>query len=161
MYKQIIIARKDLEMTPGKLSAQVSHGSMAFLTSLIRDEKFMKPITKGMTRSLHDAPKEDDNEIIGYDFHCMFNKDIYEQWLNESFTKAVLAAKNKNHLLKAKTMAEELGLVEGRDFFLIYDACRTELEPEEPDGSTLTVIGFKPFDSEFIDKIGKKYQLYK
>ena len=34
-----------------------------------------------------------------------------------------------------------------------------ELEPEE-DGRTLTVIGFKPMDSEIIDKIGRKYHLY-
>jgi PTH2 family peptidyl-tRNA hydrolase len=34
--KQLIIARKDLEMSPGKLAAQVSHASMAFLTSQIR-----------------------------------------------------------------------------------------------------------------------------
>ena len=37
MYKQVIIARKDLEMSPGKLSAQVSHASMAFLTSQIKN----------------------------------------------------------------------------------------------------------------------------
>lgn len=36
MYKQVIIARKDLNMSPGKLAAQVSHASMAFLTSMIR-----------------------------------------------------------------------------------------------------------------------------
>ena len=30
MYKQIIIARKDLDMSSGKLAAQVSHASMAF-----------------------------------------------------------------------------------------------------------------------------------
>lgn len=36
MYKQIIIARKDLDMSPGKLAAQVSHGSIAFLADLIR-----------------------------------------------------------------------------------------------------------------------------
>ena len=35
MYKQIIIVRKDLSMTPGKLAAQVSHGSMAFLSGFI------------------------------------------------------------------------------------------------------------------------------
>ena len=34
--KQIIIARKDLNMSPGKLAAQVSHASMAFLTNLIK-----------------------------------------------------------------------------------------------------------------------------
>ena len=40
MYKQIIIARKDLGMSPGKLAAQVSHGSMAFLTTAIRNNLF-------------------------------------------------------------------------------------------------------------------------
>ena len=35
MYKQIIIARKDLNMSPGKLAAQVSHGYIAFLTNMI------------------------------------------------------------------------------------------------------------------------------
>ena len=36
MYKQIIIVRKDLEMTSGKMSAQVSHASMAFLTAMLQ-----------------------------------------------------------------------------------------------------------------------------
>ena len=35
------------------------------------------------------------------------------------------------------------------------------MEPEDEDGRTLTCIGFRPMDSEIIDKIGKKYQLYK
>lgn len=35
MYKQLIIARKDLNMSPGKLAAQVSHASMAFLVNQI------------------------------------------------------------------------------------------------------------------------------
>jgi len=34
--KQLIIARKDLQMSPGKLAAQVSHASMAFLTNNLR-----------------------------------------------------------------------------------------------------------------------------
>ena len=34
--KQLIIARKDLNMSPGKLAAQVSHASMAFLTNKIK-----------------------------------------------------------------------------------------------------------------------------
>ena len=37
MYKQIIIARKDLNISPGKLAAQVSHGSIAFLSWFIRN----------------------------------------------------------------------------------------------------------------------------
>lgn len=157
MYKQIIIVRKDLNMSPGKLAAQVSHGSMSFLTSLIR--RWSSPETN------HDFVMQgcvcpyDNDEIAGYNFEYFFNKDLFEQWINGEFTKCVLQAKNKNQLLKAKTMAEELGMKEGEDFWLIRDNCHTELEPEES-GRTLTVIGFKPMDSEIIDQIGRKYHLY-
>lgn len=144
MYKQIIIARKDLNMTPGKLAAQVSHGSMAFFTWMIRNHVVGEVMGKNTYRT----------ECIDID------KDLYEQWIEGEFTKCVLQAKNKNQLLKAKTLAEELGMEEGKDFWLIYDNCHTELEPEE-NGRTLTVIGFKPMSSEIIDQISKKYQLYK
>lgn len=183
MYKQIIIARKDLNMSPGKLAAQVAHGSIAFLTRMIRNnitkiihEKigtaweysgkpqyyrhpdlndFAEYARQNGKRSFYYKPLNlhypygtqimcEYPTIKEYSTKFSIDKDLYEQWLDESFTKTVLEAKTKNHLLKAKTMAEELGLVEGKDFFLIYDACRTELEPEEDDGSTLTVIGFAP-----------------
>lgn len=147
MYKQIIIARKDLNMSPGKLAAQVSHGSMAFLTWMIRNKA-----------TYNEADCFDGCDKI-YTANLTFDKELYEQWIGGAFTKCVLQAKNKNQLLKAKTMAEDLGMIEGKDFWLIKDNCRTELEPEE-DGRTLTCIGFCPMDSETIDKIGKKYQLY-
>ena len=141
MYKQIIIARKDLKMSVGKICAQVSHSSMAFLSNFIKEN----------------------TDIDGH-IDAWINKDILDNWINGIFTKVTLQARNKNHLLKAKTMAEEMGMVEGEDFFLIKDNCLTELEPEEIDengvGRTLTCIGFKPMDSEIIDKIGKKYHLY-
>ena len=153
MYKQIIIARKDLNMSPGKLAAQVSHGSMAFLTSMVK-ENYSKWISGS-----------NEATTTYYMAELNFEKDLYEQWINGIFTKTILEAKNRNQLLKAKTLAEELGLKEGVDFFLINDACLTELEPEEIDengvGKTLTCIGFKPMDADFIDKIGKKFQLYK
>ena len=67
--------------------------------------------------------------------------------------------------MKAITMAEELGLTEGEDFFLIKDNCLTELEPEEVDengvGRTLTCIGFRPLPDEVAHKISRKYQLYR
>ena len=77
------------------------------------------------------------------------------------FVKTVCEARNKNHLLKAKTIAEGMGLVEGVDFGLIYDKCLTELVPEEEDGTTLTGIWFAPLDNERAHAISKKYQLYK
>lgn len=198
MYKQIIIARKDLNMSPGKLAAQVSHGSMAFLTWMIRNNttkildnyyraweysngKKTKPQfyrRVDLNTWAEEARKRGENGFFAepvdlnnqygelrlcdkkyhYQTLLKIDNDIYE-WINGEFTKCILQAKNKNHLLKAKTMAEELGMKEGMDFSLIYDNCHTELEPEE-DGRTLTVISFSPMNSEIIDQIGRKYHLY-
>ena len=56
------------------------------------------------------------------------------------------------------------GKVENKDFFLIRDACHTELEPEEfdenGDGMTLTCIGFRPLPDEIAHQISHKFHLY-
>ena len=62
--------------------------------------------------------------------------------------------------MKAVTIAQELGLVEGKDYFLIRDNCLTELEPEDEDGRTLTCIGFVPMDNSIVEQISKKFHLY-
>ena len=118
MYKQIIIARKDLNMSAGKLAAQVSHASMAFLTNAIRNE-WSKNTTyfKGNEYKTY------------YSVELTFDKDLFEQWIDGEFTKCVLKAKNKSQLLKAKTLAEEMGMTENEEFFCIYDNCHTELTP--------------------------------
>ena len=143
--RQLIIARKDLHMSPGKLAAQVSHASMAFLTSAVRNAA---------------VPDGD-----GYSAVLTFDKDLYEKWIGGIFTKTVCEAKNRNHLMKAISAAEAAGLRQGVDFFLIKDACLTELEPEELDengvGRTLTCIGFRPLDDDLAHLISKKYQLYR
>lgn len=72
---------------------------------------------------------------------------MYHNWIIEAETKVVCRAKNKNDLLRAVEAAKELGMEEYKDYFLIYDACRTELEKESPEG-TLTCIGFRPMEAE-------------
>jgi PTH2 family peptidyl-tRNA hydrolase len=147
-FKQYIIVRKDLNMSPQKMSAMVAHGAMAFLTSDIRSNAKLN--------------KNNDKTYIS---ELTLDKDLFDNWFNGAFTKVVLEAKNKYQLLKAKTMAEEIGMIEGKDFFLIKDKCLTELTPEEIDengiGRTLTCIGFRPFTIETMKPISKKYQLYK
>ena len=151
--RQLIIARKDLNMGPGKLAAQVAHAAMAFLTTALRNTPFQIPNADNTATS----------------FVIEFSNDIINGWIRGSFTKTVCEAKNRNQLLKVKTIAEELGLVEGQDFFLIIDNCLTDLEPEEEyidangeaHGCTLTCIGFRPLEDEIAWKISKKFQLYK
>lgn len=148
--KQLIIARKDLNMSAGKLAAQVSHGSMAYFMYLI---------------------KSNITDVYDYKYNTMhettfiIDNDIYDNWINGIYTKIICEAKNCNQLLKAKTIAEDLGLVENEDFFLIKDVCLTELTPEEYDengeGRVLTCIGFKPLPDDIVSQISKKYQLYR
>lgn len=153
MYKQIIIVRKDLKMSHGKMAAQVAHASMAFLTKMIQDH-YIGPV---FDNPFHGMKPLGLVAIDGF----QIDQGIYDEWIGGSFTKCILEAKNKTQLLKAVEMAKELGLREGEEYFLIRDNCYTELTPEEEDGRCLTCIGFAPFDAEIIDRIGKKYQLYK
>lgn len=152
MYKQIIIVRKDLQMSHGKMAAQVSHASMAFLTKMIQDH-YIGPVFDNPFHGMKPLG------LVAIDGFQM-DQGLYDEWIGGSFTKCILEAKNKTQLLKAREKALELGLREGEEFFLIKDNCYTELTPEE-DGRCLTCIGFMPLDSEIIDQIGKKYQLYK
>jgi len=189
-YKQLIIARKDLNMSPGKLAAQVSHGSMAWLTTAIKrrarrcdDTLFQVAEYRhpDLARLALDASKEgkvwfnakkqEDGHIVAcdpkpyYQATLVFDRELFENWIQGSFTKVVCEAKNRNQLLKAVGIAQELGLEEGKDYFLIKDNCLTELEPEEVDengvGRTLTVVGFRPLDAKTCAKISRKFQLYK
>lgn len=151
--RQLIIARKDLQMSPGKLAAQVSHASMAFLSNMIRNGENEKRISY-----------ENENVEV-YNIRITMRPDIYEDWMCGIFTKTVCEAKNRNQLMKAVTVAEEMGLKEGTDFFPIKDNCLTELEPEEIGedgvGRTLTCIGFRPLPDDIAHQISRKYQLYK
>lgn len=141
--KQLIIARKDLQMSPGKLAAQVSHGSMAFLTTMIKN-----------------SPFETTPDLSSIRAHIIIPNEIVD-WIKGSFVKTVCEARNRNHLEKAITYAKELGLEENRDFFLIRDNCLTELTPEDEDGRTLTCIGFRPLQDDVTHSISHHYQLYK
>lgn len=140
--KRLFIMRKDLHMSPGKLAAQVGHCAEAYWTRGL--SMFAKP----------------SNDNKGYKINGIIDKEIFEQYINGSFTKIICEAKNKKHLLKAKTMADEIGLTEGEHYGLIYDKCLTELNPEELDGTTLTGIWFCPLSDDISHSISKKYNLY-
>ena len=85
--RQLIIARKDLQMSPGKLAAQCCHASLAFLTDPIGMGQGVEPIEK-------------DGEITGYRAEIMLEKATYEEWYDGSFTKTICGAKA---LWKTKT----------------------------------------------------------
>ena len=137
--RRLFIMRKDLQMSPGKMAAQVGHCAEVYWLHMIQNAQ----------------PDESGN--------VQFNipRDVLDGYIYGAIVKTICEARNKKHLLKAKTIAEELGLKEGYDFGLIRDNCLTELTPEDEDGRTLTGIWFKPLPDEIAHQISKKYQLYK
>lgn len=150
-YRRVFIIRKDLNLSAGKLAAMVAHCAEAYWTRMIRDN--INHQVNGLYRAFVGKADYETN-------HILIDQDEYEQYINGSFVKTICQARNKNHLLKAKTIAIELGLVEGVDFGEINDKCLTELAPENEDGTTLVGIWFKPLPDEMAHKISKKYHLY-
>lgn len=140
--RRLFIMRKDLHMSTGKLLSQVGHCAEAYWTKKLSSNVELVA---------------DDDIII----NVKIPLEIYEQYICGSFTKTICEARNKNHLMKAKAMAEEMGLKEDVDYGLIYDKCLTELEPEEENGTTLTGIWFKPLPDEQSHAISKNFQLYR
>lgn len=150
MVKQIIVVNKELNMSKGKMAAQVSHASMAFLTY---------PFLNPNCRYKHPVINQDTNMRDGYVLTIPINDEV-DEWISNSFTKVILSAKNENQLYKIIEKAKENGLEENKDFFCIRDNCKTELTPDET-GTRFTCIGFVPMESEKIDKVTKKLQLLK
>lgn len=135
--RRLFIMRKDLNMSTGKLMAQVMHCAEAYWTSKIR---------RGDLYHTKDGQ---------YMAQMTMPESVYRDYVCGSFTKTVCEPRNKNQLLKAKDIADELGLVEDIDYGCIYDKCLTELEPEEDGGTTLTGMWFCPLDDEIAHKISK------
>ena len=139
--RRLFIIRKDLHLSAGKLAAMVGHCAEAYWTHLLRESNMKE---------------ENDVNIITIQIPV----EIMKEYVNGSFIKTICQAKNLNNLMKAKEMALQLGLIEGKDFGFINDNCLTELTPENEDGTCTVGIWFKPLPDDVAHSISKKYHLY-
>jgi PTH2 family peptidyl-tRNA hydrolase len=126
--KQVIVIRKDLNMRKGKMVAQGSHASMAFLT------KTLKPALRvpefGMPH--HVNPFSVHIENLGEVYH----------WLNNSFRKICVYVNSEEELKAVHEKALENGLFS----HLIEDNGATEFNGVK----TLTCCAIGPhYDSMF------------
>lgn len=131
---QYLIARQDLEMSPGKMSAQCSHAATSVALA-----------HHGELRN-----------VVGRE-HLPKHKDAMSCWTRTSFAKVVLRVKSRDQLIKLCSQLEE----EHIPYAPIFDACRTELVPEEPNGSVFTCIGLTPLFREDVPKFLQKLQVYR
>ena len=99
--KQIIVARRDLNMSPGKLAAQVAHASLGALLDEIRESR---------TDTIFKLKE----------------KSAAYKWLAEDFTKIVLQVNSEEELLELYKIAKSKGM----SCALIVDDGRTEFNGE-------------------------------
>lgn len=140
MTKQVIVVNKGLGMTKGKMAAQVSHASIAFLT-------------KRYLLSNNNLTEEEDGTIT---LHINIDRDCYE-WLTSSYTKVVCQVHSEKELQKVVDKAIKAGMVENKDFFKVIDNGYTEFNNQK----TWTCIGFKPMEESKINTVTKRLQLFK
>ena len=139
MVKQYIVVRNQvatrdgMQMSAPKLAVMVSHASMCFLSRRVGEA-----IREGGQLQLTDEEKE---------------------WLENSFVKILLKAKNLHAMEKIVGSAEGNGLQENVDFFCIRDDCTTELLPDEGKKTAFVAIGFRPMAVEQLKPVVGKLQL--
>ena len=149
--RRLFIIRKDLHLKPGKLAAMVGHCCEAYWTNLLKNE-FKHAVKDGL---------DDQNTDDAVDFPVQVDYEVCHKYVNGIFTKTICECKNLNQLKKAEDIAKELELVEGQDYGYINDSCKTDLTPENEDGTCTIGMWFKPLPDEDAHKISKKFQLYR
>ena len=128
--KQFIIIREDLDMSPGKAGAQISHAAKKVWFDKFKvapPENIVTPV--GMTTYYFNATQEE------------------VDWIEGGFTTILKKVKNENKLLKAFEAAKEAGL----NCTLIKDAGLTDLE-----GENYTAIAIGPNHIDKCEPIVKR-----
>lgn len=141
MWKQVIVVNKSLNMSPGKLSAMVAHGSISFLTHWLQ----------------RNVSEEYNKETGCYYLKegTEFNHSLYANWITGSFTKIILEVENDKCMERIIELAHLEGLTNGYDFFNIVDDSTEFLDVPK-----WAVIAFAPMPNEIIDRVTGTLNLY-
>ena len=130
--KQVIVMRTDLNMRKGKMVAQGSHASIAFLTR-----------NANIDMEGYVLPKSDDATFV-QSFNYDYAKEVKE-WMENSFTKICLGVSSEAELDEIYKKAEDAGLT----VHMVIDNGLTEFKGEK----TKTCLAIGPHYSEKIDAI--------
>jgi len=129
--KQVIVVRKDLEMSPGKMGIQMAHAAV----------KSFKLHMKNQGK-LHGGM-----DCINY----VENTDLVE-WNMTGEAKIGVWCKNINQFEKILVDARDAGI----NVAMIIDEGRTELKP-----NTITCMALGPAEDKLMNSITGKLQLIK
>ena len=127
--KQIIVVRKDLQMSSGKTAAQVAHASMGVFFDWMKENYNIVNVNNDITYTQYSLR--------------LLNDGVVYNWFNGAFTKVVLGVDSLDELMAIDTLVKERGLLS----CLITDNGLTEFS-----GPTVTCLAIGPLlDNEFAD----------
>jgi len=136
--KQVIVVRKDIDMTPGKMGGQCAHAAMGVFFN------WMKQFTT-------DYPLIDNEFIREYRISVYSGSPEFD-YIEGAFTKAVVEVADEEELLAVYEKACDLGYLTS----IITDAAKTEFK--EP---TTTCICIGPISDEQAEGLTSHLKLYK
>lgn len=133
--KQVLVIRKDLNMRKGKIAAQASHASMAFLTKGGKVD--------GLWKS-HDSCSHDPFSFFKSEVFKNKQRAIeVDHWLQNSFRKICVYVNSEQELLDIHQKALDKGLIS----HIVEDNGATEFNGVK----TLTALAIGPhWDEKFI-----------
>lgn len=127
--KQVIVMRKDLNMRKGKMIAQGSHASMAFLT---KDNSLICDPNQLLVK-----------QFVSNGYHFSKYETEIRHWLENSFKKICVSVNSEQELIDIYNKAKERGLI----VHLIEDNGATEFNGVK----TKTCLAIGPhLDEDFI-----------
>jgi len=103
LYKQVIVVREDLKMSPGKLAVQVAHASVGAIYDNLLGADFDKTNLRPFLDKL----------------------ELVDNWFAEGFRKIVLKAPSAKEIIALEGKCAEHNI----PFYTVYDFGLTELEP--------------------------------
>merc|ERR1719295_2059523 len=134
--KMVLVVRKDLKMTSGKVAAQCCHACLGVIMDIINGQ--------------HVSPSNGNGNGNGNDIQYDL-KRVMSIWRSNGEKKIVVQCQNEEELLGKKQQA----MIHGLPHYLVCDAGHTQVKP----GST-TVLAIGPHISERVDMVTSDLKLY-
>lgn len=136
--KQVIVVRKDIDMSPGKMGGQCAHAAMGVFFNWMKQFSVDIPLN--------------DNEFIRQYSISAYSESPEFDYIEGSFTKVIVEVENEDELLELYNKASDMGFLTS----IITDAARTEFT--EP---TTTCICIGPISDEDCIGLTDHLKLYK
>ena len=146
--KQYIIVRTDVTektgepVSSGTLSLFVARASVSFLSNLVKFNSHRKVFCT--------AAERERSWVVSF-----IIDNVVKDWVDSDSDMVLLKASSLHTLDSIVEEAKAAGLVEGTDYFCVYDMCSL-VRPDEGSDRSFVAVGFRPMDAGLLKWVDKR-----